>query len=216
MDNTAKLWDVETGTELCTLLGHTAEIVSLCFNTAGDQIITGSFDHDSKIWDVRSGRCIHTLSGHRGEVSSTQFNYSGGLCVSGSIDRTCRIWEVGSGRCLSVRQGHSDEVLDVAFDATGNKIVSARCDAANAQWAVLPLVLRERWEMKSLANLPGNEHAASEWELRNSVEMLLKLWPDAFLLVQRVQGLVTPPLCALTLACVPAAARTALRGCTIR
>mmetsp|Transcript_61885 Transcript_61885/g.195564 ORF Transcript_61885/g.195564 Transcript_61885/m.195564 type:complete len:94 (+) Transcript_61885:836-1117(+) len=68
MDNTAKLWDVETGTELCTLLGHTAEIVSLCFNTAGDQIITGSFDHDSKIWDVRSGRCIHTLSGHRGEV----------------------------------------------------------------------------------------------------------------------------------------------------
>ena len=71
-----QLWDVETGTELCTLLGHTAEIVSLCFNTAGDQIITGSFDHDSKIWDVRSGRCIHTLSGHRGEVRDDNHSHS--------------------------------------------------------------------------------------------------------------------------------------------
>jgi len=66
----------------------------------GDQIVTGSFDHDSRIWDVRTGRCIHTLSGHRSEVSSTQFNYASNLVVSGSIDRTCRLWDVGSGRCL--------------------------------------------------------------------------------------------------------------------
>jgi dynein assembly factor with WDR repeat domains 1 len=103
MDNTAKLWDVETGTELCTLAGHTAEIVSLNFNTDGDKLITGSFDHTSRIWDVKSGQCIHTLSGHRGEVSSTQFNYAGNLCVSGSIDRTCRLWDVNSGAWAPAR-----------------------------------------------------------------------------------------------------------------
>jgi WD40 repeat protein len=48
-------------TELCTLLGHTAEIVSLSFNQAGDKLITGSFDHTTKLWDVKSGRCIHTF-----------------------------------------------------------------------------------------------------------------------------------------------------------
>jgi dynein assembly factor with WDR repeat domains 1 len=72
MDNTARLWDVETGECLHTLLGHTAEIVSLNFDTQGDRIITGSFDHTVKIWDVRMGRCIHTLAGHHGEISSTQ------------------------------------------------------------------------------------------------------------------------------------------------
>ena len=49
MDSTAKLWDVERGQELCTLMGHTAEIVSLNFNTEGSQIITGSFDHTTKV-----------------------------------------------------------------------------------------------------------------------------------------------------------------------
>ena len=32
-------------------MGHTAEIVSLNFNTDGNQIITGSFDHTTKVWD---------------------------------------------------------------------------------------------------------------------------------------------------------------------
>eukprot|EP00882_Tetradesmus_deserticola_P014954 GHRQ01015912.1.p2 GENE.GHRQ01015912.1~~GHRQ01015912.1.p2 ORF type:complete len:114 (-),score=42.68 GHRQ01015912.1:596-937(-) len=72
-----QLWDVETGKERATLSGHTAEIVSVCFNTAGDLLATGSFDHDSRLWDVRSGQCVHVLSGHRGEVSSTVFNHAG-------------------------------------------------------------------------------------------------------------------------------------------
>ena len=91
MDNTARLWDVESGECLHTLLGHTAEIVSLDFDTQGQRIITGSFDNTVKLWDVRSGRCIHTLSGHQGEISSCQFNYESNCCISGSIDRTCKV-----------------------------------------------------------------------------------------------------------------------------
>jgi len=49
MDNTARLWDTETGECIHTLLGHTAEIVSLNFDTHGTRIITGSFDHTIKV-----------------------------------------------------------------------------------------------------------------------------------------------------------------------
>ena len=72
MDNTARLWDVESGECLHTLLGHTAEIVSLNFDTPGRRVMTGSFDNTVKVWDARTGRCIHTLAGHNGEISSTQ------------------------------------------------------------------------------------------------------------------------------------------------
>jgi len=52
MDQVCKLWDVEYGKEVCSLKGHTGEIVSLHFNSDGDKIITGSFDKTAIIWDT--------------------------------------------------------------------------------------------------------------------------------------------------------------------
>lgn len=49
MDQTAKLWDVETGKLVTTLAGHEGEIVSLHFNAEGDKILTGSFDRTAMV-----------------------------------------------------------------------------------------------------------------------------------------------------------------------
>jgi dynein assembly factor with WDR repeat domains 1 len=68
MDQTCKLWDVESGSETFSLLKHSAEIVSLTFNPAGSLLLTGSFDKTARIWDTRSGHCVHCLEGHQGEV----------------------------------------------------------------------------------------------------------------------------------------------------
>jgi dynein assembly factor with WDR repeat domains 1 len=58
MDNTAKIWDVETGKCLQTLGNHTDEIFSCLFNydgivelIIGDSIITGSKDNTVNIWN---------------------------------------------------------------------------------------------------------------------------------------------------------------------
>ena len=75
MDHTAKLWDIVSGTEIASLhvwyfdtnlrgfmrisysiQGHTGEIISVSFNTRGDQVITASFDRTVAIWDVRTGK----------------------------------------------------------------------------------------------------------------------------------------------------------------
>jgi len=49
MDNTAKLWDVETGKAVVTLKGHEGEIISLNFSSEGDRLITGSFDKTARV-----------------------------------------------------------------------------------------------------------------------------------------------------------------------
>lgn len=48
-----RVFDVESGECLHTLLGHTAEIVSLNFDTNGQRIMTGSFDHTVKGMPLR-------------------------------------------------------------------------------------------------------------------------------------------------------------------
>ena len=46
------------------LQGHSAEIISLGFNTTGTQLITGSFDHTVSVWDVNSGKWVARNSLH--------------------------------------------------------------------------------------------------------------------------------------------------------
>lgn len=92
----------------------------MCFNTMGNQIVTGAFDHTVAVWDVAAGRSdnhycnvhnencavksflftatfsiflsrVHTLTGHRGEISNVQFNWDCSLIVTGSMDKTCKV-----------------------------------------------------------------------------------------------------------------------------
>lgn len=75
---------MESGECLHTLLGHTAEIVSLNFDTNGERIMTGSFDHTVKgkrggsvvggrsilcsvrVWYFRRKSCVVTCTFFRG------------------------------------------------------------------------------------------------------------------------------------------------------
>lgn len=49
-DQTARIWDVESGKTLQVLEGHEDEIFSCQFNYEGDTIITGSKDNTCRIW----------------------------------------------------------------------------------------------------------------------------------------------------------------------
>ena len=53
-DQTAKLWDVDSGKEIATLRGHSGEIVSLHFNAEGDKILTGSFDRKAIVNEINN------------------------------------------------------------------------------------------------------------------------------------------------------------------
>jgi hypothetical protein len=78
-DTSAKIWDVRSGKEIYTLLGHAAPIYSLAWSPDGNRLVTGSWDISLKIWDTQTGA----------EVCS--FDKPGGIvqmiyCVSWSRD----------------------------------------------------------------------------------------------------------------------------------
>ncbi|KAK2489632.1 hypothetical protein MC885_021483 [Smutsia gigantea] len=128
MDTTAKLWDIQSGEEVCTLTGHSAEIISLSFNTSGNRIITGSFDHTAVVWDPVTGRRVYTLIGHCAEMSSALFNWDCSLILTGSMDKTCMLWDASSGKSVATLTGHDDEILDSCFDYAGKLIATASAD----------------------------------------------------------------------------------------
>jgi WD40 repeat protein len=76
-DETAKLWDVETGRELLTLKGHTDIVSSIAFSPDGKRLVTGGRDGKVKIWDSQTGRILMTLKSPGGFPSSVAFSPDG-------------------------------------------------------------------------------------------------------------------------------------------
>lgn len=53
MDFSSTIWDIKRGCKVQKLSKHTAEIVAVNFDRAGNLLLTGSFDNTSRLWDLR-------------------------------------------------------------------------------------------------------------------------------------------------------------------
>ena len=54
-DNTLKIWDTETGSELKTLTGHSSGVNAVAIAPDGKTAISASEDNTLKIWDTETG-----------------------------------------------------------------------------------------------------------------------------------------------------------------
>ncbi|MGH7998576.1 MAG: protein kinase domain-containing protein, partial [Brasilonema sp.] len=80
-DDTIKLWDIATGQEIYTFVGHSYSVNSVAFTSDGKILASGSSDHTIKLWDVTTKREIRTLKGHSKEVTSLAFSPNGNTLV---------------------------------------------------------------------------------------------------------------------------------------
>ena len=60
-DNTARLWDADSGCELRRLEGHGSAVWSVAWAPDGKTLLTGSDDKTARLWDADSGQCRRIL-----------------------------------------------------------------------------------------------------------------------------------------------------------
>lgn len=51
-DRTLRVWDLESGREVCTLEGHTEGLISLALTSDGTRAISGGRDNTLRVWDI--------------------------------------------------------------------------------------------------------------------------------------------------------------------
>src|SRR5947207_15191949 len=67
-DNTAKLWDVDSGKATQVFKGHTDYVAAVAISPDGRAIATASYDQTARLWDAEAGTSRHVFKGHRGAV----------------------------------------------------------------------------------------------------------------------------------------------------
>jgi WD40 repeat protein/serine/threonine protein kinase len=134
-DNTARVWNVETGLAELRLEGaHTQAVNDAAFSSDGTQIVTASDDKTACIWDAASGQVRHTLRGHEQRVSSAVFSADGQRVLTTSNDKTARIWDARTGQELFALRGHQQGVLHGVFSADGTRVITGGEDNRAKLW----------------------------------------------------------------------------------
>ncbi|KAJ6538178.1 quinon protein alcohol dehydrogenase-like superfamily, partial [Mycena vulgaris] len=130
-DNTVRVWDAETQTQIrAPLRGHTDWVQSVAFSADGTHIVSGSDDSTVRVWDAETQTQIGApLEGHTSEVTSVVFSPDGTLIVSGSRDNTVCVWDAETHTQIGAPlRGHTSWVQSVAFSSDGTHIVSGSSD----------------------------------------------------------------------------------------
>jgi F-box/WD-40 domain protein MET30 len=109
-DRTVRVWNLDSGTEVRVLRGHSRAVRALQF----DQMLlfTGSMDGTVRMWNWRAGECLRVLEGHTDGVVS--LNYNGYLLASGSADSTIQVWNFRTGDKF-ILHGHDEWVNSVVL-----------------------------------------------------------------------------------------------------
>jgi DNA-binding beta-propeller fold protein YncE len=132
-DYTLKVWDLEIGRELSTLVGQW-QVNGVAVSPDGRRAVTASSDKTLKVLDLETGLELRRLEGHSREVNGVAVSPDGRRAVSASRDKTLKVWDLENGRELRTLKGHSDWVNGVAVSLDGRCAVSASSDKTLKVW----------------------------------------------------------------------------------
>lgn len=93
-DGTIKLWNIDNGKLINTLVGHVGTVYCLSFSPDGRYICSGGSDKIIKIWDITTSRNIIELRGCETVITAIKFSPDGKFICSGGAENTIRVWDL--------------------------------------------------------------------------------------------------------------------------
>jgi WD40 repeat protein len=118
-----EVWDLEGGTLLHVLEGHTYWVHGVCAIDE-ERLASVSWDRSLRIWSAKSGECLKVLQGHTDSVTCVCL-VGNNYLATGSYDQTVRIWNIESGECVKVLRQWQPDVTSICA-ITDNLIAVAQ------------------------------------------------------------------------------------------
>ena len=98
LEDTVRLWDIETGRQMHLLKRHQRSVFHVVFSPDGKTLASAGWDDTIHLWNADTGKHKKTLIGHLDAIQGVTFSPDGQTIVTWSNDRTVRLWDVDTGR----------------------------------------------------------------------------------------------------------------------
>lgn len=134
LDDTIKVWNLQTGEELFTLKGHSRGVNSIAISPDGKILISGSDDYSLKVWNLQTGALLGSLLGHSRDVNAVAISADGRVFASGGEDRTIRLWSASTGALLKTLSGVAGMIKAIAISRDGRILASGGLDNKVKLW----------------------------------------------------------------------------------
>ena len=139
-DGPIRLWDVQTGGLLRTLIGHKEGAPSIAYSPDGTVLISGSWDNTIRFWDLHTGELMRTLTGNttdvepRQGVRSISLSRDGQTLAAATDENVIRLWDAHTGDVKATLTGHTDAGIVVAFSPNKSLLASGSEDWTIRLW----------------------------------------------------------------------------------
>ncbi|MCG8345113.1 MAG: hypothetical protein MI685_08150, partial [Chlorobiales bacterium] len=124
-DNTARVWDAQTGKPVGQPMQHKRTVRSAAFSSDARFIVTASSDNTAQVWDAQTGKPVGQPMQHDASVRSAAFSSDARFIVTASSDNTAQVWDAQTGKPVGQPMQHDASVRSAAFSSDARFIVTA-------------------------------------------------------------------------------------------
>lgn len=127
-DKTVRLWEIDSGHVVSTLVGHTDKVSSVALSPDGRFALSGSRDSTARYWELESGKELQCYRGHNNWVNGVALSAGVASAFSGGNDRIIRRWNPATGRDSQRFEGHGGWIECLALSRNGQFLAASGHD----------------------------------------------------------------------------------------
>ncbi|KAH8430968.1 uncharacterized protein LDX57_008630 [Aspergillus melleus] len=133
-EGVVQVWDIRTGSMLCSYQGNTGTIMSTICLSDGRRVAISAYE-TVKIRDMKDDDVLQSFSGHDGFIQTVDLSSDGRRVVSGSDDNTLRIWNVDSTRFRPTASRPIGDIELLVLSPDSRVVASAWSDSQVRLWS---------------------------------------------------------------------------------
>ncbi|MFE4106819.1 protein kinase domain-containing protein [Almyronema epifaneia] len=134
LDDTIRLWNLQTGAMLENLAGHARGVNEVVISPGGQVLASCGDDDTIKVWNLATGELLQTIKGHIRDVNAVAIGANGWLLASGSDDRTIKLWKLDRGTLIKSLTGSAGMIKSVVITPDERFLVSGGLDNKVRLW----------------------------------------------------------------------------------